>query len=118
LASTVERQSSSWDALSVFYASDLHGPWVPHSQNPVLIDSRAARPAGTTFLHAGKLWRPAQDCSTGYGSAIALCSIDTLDTEAYAQSTKTIVKGGLVARRIHTLNWAAGLEVIDGWGEV
>ena len=115
-ASTVERQSSSWDALSIFHARDLLGPWFPHPQNPVLIDSRSARPAGNIFYNADTLWRPAQDCSVGYGSAIALCSIDTLDTENYAQTTKAFIGPGSFARRIHTLNWAAGLEVIDGWG--
>lgn len=120
LASTVAYQSSSWDSLSVFHAPDLCGPWTAHIRNPILIDLHAARPAGDIYTYGGNLWRPAQDCSNGYGSAISLCSIDRLDTEAYVQSTRAVLKpeSAWYSRRIHTLNWAAGLEVIDGWGEV
>lgn len=116
-ASTVKHKSSSWDALSIFHASNLAGPWRPHFQNPVLIDSRAARPGGKMFYRDNILWRPAQDCSDGYGSAITICSVDVLDTENYAQTTRALIGSGNFARRIHTLNWSSGVEVIDGWGK-
>ena len=118
LGSTIEHQSSSWDSLSVFHAPDLCGPWTAHIRNPVLIDSHSARPAGDVFTHGGMLWRPAQDCSSGYGSAITLCTIDRLDIETYEQSIVALLKPdpGWLSRRVHTLNWTAGLEVIDGWG--
>jgi hypothetical protein len=117
-ASSVEYQSSSWDALSIFYAPDLLGPWTPHPQNPVLIDAHCARPAGNIFRRSGQLWRTAQDCSSGYGSCISLCSIDKLDIERYAQSSRAVLKPppGWHSQRMHTLNWSAGLEVIDGFG--
>ncbi len=110
--------SSSWDALSLFHAPELTGPWTPHPRNPVLIDLRSARPAGALFRQNGGWWRPAQDCSRGYGSGLALCSVDRLDPEDYAQSVKAVVTPGPAwpGRGLHTLNWSDGLEVIDGIG--
>ncbi len=115
-AGTSAWQSSSWDALSLFHAPDLLGPWSPHPRNPVLIDARSARPAGAVFSHGGALWRPAQDCSAGYGSALSLCRIDRLDPEDYGQTLHAVIRPGPAwpGRGLHTLNWAAGLEVIDG----
>lgn len=117
-AATVERQSSDWDALSLFYAPDLFGPWTPHPANPVLIDATAARPAGRVYHRNGKLHRPAQDCSTGYGGALALCAVDRLDPEGYAQTEQAVVRPGpgWPGRGLHTLNCAAGIEVVDGFG--
>jgi hypothetical protein len=116
-AGTSAWQSSSWDALSLFHAPDLFGPWAPHPRNPVLIDARSARPAGAHFFpHGGALWRPAQDCSGGYGSALSLCRIDRLDPDDYRQSQQAVIRSGPAwpGRGLHTLNWASGLEVIDG----
>ena len=111
--STVERQSSSWDALSIYHSAELTGPWIAHPLNPVLIDARAARPAGHIYRSGGALWRPVQDCSEDYGGALALCSIDRLDHENFAQTTHAQLKLPGPARGPHTLNWSAGLEVID-----
>lgn len=117
-AATAERQSSDWDALSLWYAPDLFGPWTPHPANPVLIDATAARPAGRLYRCKGQLFRPAQDCSSGYGGALALCAIDRLDPEDYGQTTRAVIHPGpnWPGRGLHTLDWAAGIEVVDGFG--
>jgi hypothetical protein len=114
-ASIVERQSSSWDSLSIFHSVDLFGPWVAHPRNPVLIDARSARSAGHVYTSGGQLWRPAQDCSEDYGRALALCSIDWLDHENFAQTTRARLSLSRPTYGPHTLNWAAGLEVIDAF---
>jgi hypothetical protein len=114
-ASTVERQSSSWDGLSIFHSATLFGPWIAHPRNPVLIDARAARPAGQIYRSGGLLWRPAQDCSEDYGNALALCSIDRLDHENFAQTARVRLRLAAPAHGPHTLNWTAGLEVIDAF---
>jgi hypothetical protein len=112
-AATTERQSSSWDALCLFHSPDLKGPWRAHPQNPVLIDAGAARPAGRIFRADGVLWRPAQDCRADYGAALALCAIERLDRDGYQQTVRTRLRFEAATRGPHTLNWAAGLEVID-----
>jgi hypothetical protein len=82
----------------------------------VLIDSCGARPAGAHYLRAGHLWRPAQDCTSGYGVGLALARITKLDTEGFAQTIEAVIRPGDAwpGIGIHTLNWAAGIEVVDG----
>jgi len=105
------------DTLAIWHAPNLFGPWQPHAGNPVMVDDRAARPAGNFVEMDGALWRPVQDCRGGYGAALGLARIDRLDPENFAQTVeKTLHPGGEVwpGRRLHTLNRAGRLEVIDG----
>ena len=76
-------QSSQWDALGLFYADDLFGDWSAHQANPVLLDAKAARPAGAMYRQGGELWRPAQDCSKGYGAGLSLCRVDRLGSRTF-----------------------------------
>lgn len=109
-------QSSSWDALSLFSADTLLGPWQAHPRNPVLIDAAAARPAGAVWTTGdGALMRLAQDCSKSYGGAIALRRIVKLDTGDFADEPAgsiafTPVSGVLGP---HTVSRGGGFEVID-----
>ncbi|MBO9420938.1 hypothetical protein J7481_15635 [Labrenzia sp. R4_2] len=104
------------DCLSVYYADDLLGPWHAHEQNPVLVDDRAARPAGRFFSQGGELWRPVQDCRHGYGAALAFARVDELSPTTFQQSVhETLTPGPLwPGRKLHTLNKVGDLEVIDG----
>ncbi len=106
---------SSWDGLGIFMAESLRGPWRAQAGNPVLVDARAARPAGALFHHHGALYRPAQDCTGGYGAGLCLCRIGRLDAECFLQkvvkSFRPRLKSGF-----HTLNAADGIEVVDFFG--
>lgn len=62
----------NFDNLCLSWSSALTGPWQPHAGNPVKIDHRNARPAGTPFVHDGVLYRPAQDCGSSYGQATVI----------------------------------------------
>jgi hypothetical protein len=117
-AATSRWQSSQWDTLSLFHATTLHGPWLPHTQNNVLTDARAARPGGALFTRDGALWRPAQDCTAGYGGGLSLCRVEQLDEDHFAQSLQTtLTRPGPAGKTgLHTLNRAGGLEVIDMFG--
>lgn len=117
-AATRSWRGSNWDTLSVFWAPELAGPWQPHAGNPILVDHRCARPAGDFFHHDGALWRPAQDCSEGYGSGLAFCRIDALDREVVRQSMHNTVRlrDGGVERGPHSLNRTSTIEAIDLYG--
>ena len=58
--------------LWLWHAPSPLGPWTVHAANPVKIDVRSSRPAGTPFVLDGVLYRPAQDCSRGYGGAVVV----------------------------------------------
>jgi hypothetical protein len=106
------------DTLAIHYAHALEGPWAPHARRPVLIDPGAARPAGAMVRKGGALWRPVQDCRHGYGRALRLARVDRLDPESFAQTFSATIGSGPLwpGGRLHTLNRAGPLEVIDGVG--
>ena len=104
------------DCLSIFHADDLLGPWQPHAQNPVLIDTASARPAGNFVQTDGKLFRPVQNCTKSYGAELALVEVTDLTPETYAQEVRANLgpNDHWPGRKLHTLNRAGKLEVIDG----
>lgn len=73
------------DNLCLWHALRPHGPWRPHALNPVKLDCRSSRPAGSPFRAEGRLWRPAQDCARGPGSAVMLNLVETLTPSAYRE---------------------------------
>ena len=104
-------------ALLLFHASALDGPWMSHPLNPIVRDVRCARPAGTPFAIGGTLYRPAQDCSTGYGARIALARVDVLTTRAYRETVVAHVAPptrGRGRHGLHTLAVRDGICVVDG----
>ncbi|BCW89870.1 hypothetical protein sos41_30380 [Alphaproteobacteria bacterium SO-S41] len=112
-----EGDASSWDALHLWSAEKLEGPWHAHGDNPVLMDALGARPGGAFYRKDGALWRPAQDCTTGYGVGLALCQVTKLDDDGFEQEIKAVLRPGgpdWPGTGLHTLNWAAGVEVVDG----
>lgn len=111
-----KRWTSSWDALSLYRAPSLHGPWRPHPGNPVLVDRRAARPGGRILNVDGRLVRPAQDCEGGYGAALAFAAIDRLDEGGFHQSV--LARAAPFGRNsgLHSYDRSARFEAIDLFG--
>jgi hypothetical protein len=113
---TVRAGGAFSDALHIWSAPELLGPWQPHRGNPVLVDIATARPAGRIVRRGGRLIRPFQDCTDGYGAALGLAEITGLDNEGFAQQVKVVLRPGpeWPGRRLHTLNRSGRLECIDG----
>lgn len=105
------------DTLAIWHASDLFGPWRAHPRNPVLVDDRAARPAGNMVHANGVFYRPVQDCRAAYGAAINFMRVTRLDGEGFEQESDGRVASGPFwpGRRLHTLNYNGRLEAIDGF---
>ena len=108
-------QSSTWDGLSLFWATSLLGPWHPHKNNPVTIDARAARPAGPLWRQDENLYRPAQNCSGGYGVALAVKRIKELTRDTFAEESIGALAFPDSQNLLgpHTISRAGGIEVID-----
>ena len=104
------------DTLSIFHASQLFGPWIPFASNPVLVDRASARPAGDFVTLNGKLWRPVQDCTDGYGCALGLAEVVELSPTSFKQTVRHLLRPGPLwpGRKLHTLNRCGRLELIDG----
>lgn len=107
--------ASSWDKLSIYYADELKGPWRPHPRNPVKNDVRSSRPGGALIQSEGRLFRPAQDSSAGYGSGLAFCEITDLTPEEYREEPVARVGcppwSGYYG--LHTYNSSKSYEAVD-----
>ena len=113
-AATRARRATGWDSLSVFHAPDIRGPWRPCAGNPVVLDARAARPAGAVICDFGAPLRPVQDCEAYYGAAIGLWRIDRIDCEIFKQTQVARITSGRLG--VHTYNKTHGFEVVDLFG--
>lgn len=103
--------------LHLWYATEMTGPWRAHPGNPVKIDVRSARPGGTPFVHAGVLYRPAQDCSRTYGGRILINRVLTLTPTAFQEETAAQVDpdiSGPYPEGLHTLSAVGAVTLIDG----
>ena len=129
LDSTVVRHDDRWwlfctdhadgpnTKLHVFHALELEGPWSPHALNPVKTDIRSSRPAGTPFIHDGRLHRPAQDGSLSYGGGIAIMRVETLSPTAFSEVVVARVRPpdtGDYRKGIHTIAAVGDRTVVDG----
>lgn len=111
------RHGGSWsDALHLWWADRLTGPWNAHPRNPVLVDIASARPAGRPVHRDGRLLRPVQDGRAGYGNALGVAEVVHLDEDTYDQRVVAHLLPGArwPGTRLHTLNRAGRLETIDG----
>jgi hypothetical protein len=102
--------------LWLFSAETLTGEWKAHPANPISTDVRNSRGAGAILEHQGKLFRPSQDCSKGYGYSFTLNEITALDRDHYAEvpyrTVNPVWAPGLIGT--HTYSRACNTEVIDG----
>ena len=116
LSATVRDGGSCSDALHLWHAGSLRGPWQAHDRNPVLVDIASARPAGRPEWCAGRLLRPAQDGSRRYGGGLTVTEVVELTPEAFVQRVVGHLEPGpgWPGRCLHTVNRAGRLEVIDG----
>lgn len=113
-----ENGNSTWDELFLFVSEHLAGPFHPHPANPILSDVRRARSAGRLFHHRGKLIRPAQDCASGYGSAVVFNEVLELTPTRYSERPLSRLapdwSKSLIA--CHTYSAANGVEMLDAKG--
>jgi hypothetical protein len=103
--------------LHIFFAPELFGPWRPHEKNPVKVDRSNARPAGQPIIHRGALFRPAQDCTDHYGSAIIINEVTALSTSEFAEMPVAEIRperGTPYDLGLHTISSAGDVTVIDG----
>ncbi len=107
----------TYDTLCLLFAERLGGPWRRHPGNPVKVDVRSSRPGGTPFQVAGRLFRPAQDCSKAYGSALAINHVVRCSPSDYAEETVAKLlpdPSGPFPDGLHTLAVEGDQALIDG----
>jgi hypothetical protein len=103
--------------LHLWYATAIEGPWTAHAANPVKVDVRSARPAGTPFVVDGFLYRPAQDSAETYGARVVINRIVTLTPECFREEPVAYVepdRAGPYPDGLHTLSAVGNQTLIDG----
>jgi hypothetical protein len=74
------------DALRLYFAEELNGPWREHPSNPIVSGNRHnARPAGRVLTFDGKIIRFSQDCVPVYGTQVRAFEIQELSTSNYVE---------------------------------
>ena len=103
-------------ALYAYFSDTPFGPFAPHAMNPIKMDVRSARPAGTPFVHEGALYRPGQDSSITYGRRIALNRVHELTPTAFREEVVRFVGPikGSYAQGMHTLCALGPITLVDG----
>lgn len=106
------------EELYIAYSSDLMGSWQMHKKNPVKIDASSARMGGEIFWHKNSLYRPAQNCSNGYGAALVINKITELSEENFSEEKKIDVtpnQFGPYPDGLHTISkLGENLTLVDG----
>ncbi len=103
--------------LMLWYATELTGPWQPHQLNPVKIDPRCSRGAGTPFVYRGALIRPSQDCSVTYGAKINFNHVITLTPTQFHEEMIGELRpdpAGPYSLGLHTISFDGSVAVVDG----
>jgi len=103
--------------LYIYYSEQLLGNYRPHPMNPVKIDIRSARPAGTPFIYKDVLFRPAQDCSGTYGGRITInkvLKLTPVEFEEIQVNTVEPLKKSRFSKGLHTLSQVGEYTLIDG----
>lgn len=112
-----DAQDGPFDKLRIWYANDLMGPWYPHALNPVKVGLEASRSAGPPFVWNGALYRPAQDCSEGYGSRVVINRVEKLTRTEFEENPVGVISPdpeGPYPDGLHTLSPASSGVLVDG----
>lgn len=109
-----DHPGSRVSVLRLWHAPRLEGPWVEHPMSPIVSDCRTGRAAGRIFRSSGRLIRPAQDGSGGYGRAVRFQEIVELSPERYRErSLGSIEPGRVGAEGCHSFSFAGEWIAVD-----
>ncbi len=103
--------------LYAWYATSPTGHWAPHACNPLKMDVRSSRPAGTPFTHRGELHRPSQDCSQTYGGGLSVNRIVQLTPAEFEEEVVAVLKpreNSPYSAGFHTISAVGNITLVDG----
>lgn len=109
---------TTWDKQRMFYAQTPLGPWTEMDGGLVRIDCMRARPAGAPVYIGGRILRPVQDCSGGYGSSMGVLEVQSLSPSVCSEVPVARMTALTPASEIftHTYSRNGQFEVVDVCG--
>jgi len=69
----------------LFISDSLDGEFLEHPCSPISTDVSIARNAGRLFIHEGKLYRPVQDNTKGYGKQVSIMEVTEISPVTYKE---------------------------------
>lgn len=107
------------EELHIFYSDNLDGDWQAHRANPIKLDARFSRPAGSFIHKDGNLYRPVQDCSRTYGEKIHWMKIEKLDKDNFVETWDSTIEpnwySGLTATHTFSISQSGIYTILDGY---
>lgn len=76
--------------MHILVSDSLDGEFIEHPMSPITADPARARNAGSIFRHDGRLYRPVQDCSKGYGKDMSIMEICELTPVNYCEKVAAL----------------------------
>jgi len=73
------------NGLRIYYSKNIENGWTEHPLSPVNNNLGFSRCGGAILNIEGKLYRPAQNCSTFYGENVAIYEITELSPTTYRE---------------------------------
>lgn len=111
-----KNETFDFSGLFLYYSDELIcNRWINHPQNPITCDHKFLRPAGNIFISDGNIFRPSQDCSGEYGSAININRVTVLSETEYKEEFLSKIEPPQNSNfsGAHTYNFSQEIEVID-----
>lgn len=115
LFGTVDPQPDA--LLRAWHAERLDGPYLPHASSTLKCDLRSSRPAGTPFMHDGRLYRPALDASDPQRPAVWINRVLHLDPDLFLEEPVRRIAGFPATSYgvgVRTISAMGGLTLVDG----
>jgi len=101
--------------LYIYYSETLEGGFVPHSSNPINVESYASRGAGHLFIVNDILYRPTQNPDNCYGGSVVISKIVELNEHQFVCQTDFEVSPKIpYDQGLHNISFGRDLIVLDG----
>lgn len=101
--------------LNLYHSDKFFGPYLPHPENPVVVDPFGARPAGPVVQRDGRLFRFGQIYGKRYGEGVDVFEITTLDKRMYRERRVGRIRRGDGPPGLHTVDFKGEQLVVDGY---
>ena len=114
LITTQKSSNDNFNDLYVYSSNDLlKGKFIPHKDNPVIVNSNTSRNAGSIIKKGNSLFRVSQDCKTEYGKSISINRIISLSNQKYEESDTIRLIINNNQHKNHSYNELNGLIISD-----
>jgi folate-dependent phosphoribosylglycinamide formyltransferase PurN len=104
------------EKLFIYHSTQLEGPYIPHTANPVKVSPAGSRMAGAFYYQNNMLMRPSQYSVKYYGEKVVLQQVKQLSASIYQEEVHSELlpfKDSHFNDGLHNYHKSDHLEVVD-----